>query len=178
MATKQHGDLDPKYDNYDYPTVSINNQTGHPGHTNPQENAAVHQLRQLLEQEGCKDRLDTLTLLRFLRARKFDVQLSKQMFLDTEKWRKEFKVDQLMKDFTYPEKEEVFKYYPQYYRKCIGLHTATAAWVMPRWTSPGKLRVLLQARQCHLGEQRNICCGLFLTFTYRQDRQGRPSRVY
>lgn len=39
----------------------------------------MHQLRMLLEQDGQKDRLDTLTLLRFLRARKFDVQLSKKM---------------------------------------------------------------------------------------------------
>jgi len=33
----------------------------------------------LLEQEGYKKNLDTLTMLRFLRARKFDVQLSKKM---------------------------------------------------------------------------------------------------
>ena len=39
----------------------------------------MHQLRMTLEQGGHKDRLDTLTLLRFLRARKFDVQLAKKM---------------------------------------------------------------------------------------------------
>jgi hypothetical protein len=33
----------------------------------------------MLEQEGYTERLDTLSLLRFLRARKFNVELSKQM---------------------------------------------------------------------------------------------------
>jgi hypothetical protein len=33
----------------------------------------------MLEAAGYKERLDTLTMLRFLRARKFQVELSKQM---------------------------------------------------------------------------------------------------
>lgn len=72
-------DLDPKYDHYDYPTTSPEAKPGHPGHTTKEQDAAVHQLRMLLEQEGFKERLDTLTMLRYLRARKFDVQLSKKM---------------------------------------------------------------------------------------------------
>jgi len=55
---------DPKYDNYDFPTVSANNQPGHPGHTTPEQDAHVHQLRTMLEQAGYTDRLDTLTLVR------------------------------------------------------------------------------------------------------------------
>ena len=72
-------ELDPKYDNYDYPTVAPTQQSGHPGHTTKEQQAAVHQLRMMLEQEGYKERLDTLTMLRFLRARKFNVELSKHM---------------------------------------------------------------------------------------------------
>lgn len=72
-------DLDPKYDHYDYPVTAPTSQTGHPGHTTKEQDAAVHQLRMMLEQQGYKDRLDTLTLLRFLRARKFNVDASKQM---------------------------------------------------------------------------------------------------
>ncbi|KAL9085978.1 MAG: hypothetical protein Q9165_007340 [Trypethelium subeluteriae] len=111
--------LDPKYDDYDFPTTSPNKQSGHPGHTTREQDAQVHQLRTMLEQEGYKDRLDTLTMLRFLRARKFNVQASKQMFVDCEKWRKEFGggVDQLVRNFDYTEKEKVFQYYPQYYHK-------------------------------------------------------------
>ena len=93
--------LDPKYDDYDYPTTSPNPQSGHPGHTTPEQDAHVHQLRTQLEQAGYRERLDTLSLvsvpandglgvwfpkadeiaaqLRFLRARKFNVELAKQM---------------------------------------------------------------------------------------------------
>jgi hypothetical protein len=39
------------------------------------------------------------------------------MFEESERWRKEFKVDELYRNFDYPEKEEVDKYYPQYYHK-------------------------------------------------------------
>ncbi len=74
-------DLDPKYDDYDYPVTAPETQSGHPGHTTKEQNAQVHQLRAMLEQAGYSDRLDTLTLLRFLRARKFDVELSKQMYV-------------------------------------------------------------------------------------------------
>lgn len=72
-------ELDPKYDQYDFPTTAPVAQSGHPGHTTKEQDAAVHQLRQKLEADGYKERLDTLTLLRFLRARKFNVDLSKQM---------------------------------------------------------------------------------------------------
>jgi len=61
--------------------------------------------------------LDTLTLLRFLRARKFNVDLSIQMFADSEKWREDFEVDSLVQNFQYVEKPKVFEYYPQYYHK-------------------------------------------------------------
>ncbi|KAF2858898.1 SEC14 cytosolic factor [Piedraia hortae CBS 480.64] len=112
-------ELDPKYDRYDYPTISATTQPGHPGHTTNEQDAAVHQLRSMLEQEGYKQRLDTLTLLRFLRARKFDVQATKKMFTECEKWRSEFGggVDQLVKTFDYKEKPQMFQYYPQYYHK-------------------------------------------------------------
>jgi hypothetical protein len=39
------------------------------------------------------------------------------MFEASEKWRKDFKVDELYDHFEYPEKEEVDKWYPQYYHK-------------------------------------------------------------
>lgn len=110
-------DLDPKYDDYDFPTTAPESQSGHPGHTTKEQDAQVHQLRAMLEQEGYTERLDTLTLLRFLRARKFNVELSKQMFIKNEQWRKEFGVDDLVRNFDYKEKPQVFQYYPQYYHK-------------------------------------------------------------
>ncbi|PYI07469.1 hypothetical protein BO78DRAFT_396335 [Aspergillus sclerotiicarbonarius CBS 121057] len=106
-----------KYDDYDFPTAAPEAQPGHPGHTTPEQDAKVEQLRSELEQLGYTERLDTLTLLRFLRARKFDVVAAKTMFVDTEKWRKDFGTDELVRTFEYNEKAQVFQYYPQYYHK-------------------------------------------------------------
>ena len=81
MAETQnaHTALDPKYDQYNFPTTAPEVKSGHPGHTTKEQDAAVHQLRMALEQAGYTDRLDTLTMLRFLRARKFNVEMTKQM---------------------------------------------------------------------------------------------------
>lgn len=62
-AENPHMELDPKYDNYDFPTTSPNKQSGHPGHTTPEQDAQVFQLRMMLEQAGYTERLDTLTLV-------------------------------------------------------------------------------------------------------------------
>jgi len=61
--------------------------------------------------------MDDASLLRFLRARKFDVPAAKAMLLSCEKWRKEFGVDDIVKNFDFTEKEQVDKYYPQFYHK-------------------------------------------------------------
>jgi hypothetical protein len=38
-------------------------------------------------------------------------------FTECEKWRKDFNVESILKDFVYVEKPKVFEYYPQYYHK-------------------------------------------------------------
>lgn len=103
---------DSKYDDYDYPTTAPEVKSGHPGHTTPEQDAQVFQLRTQLEQAGYTERLDTLSMvytrillqdffssfillkilapdsflplqqLRFLRARKFNVELAKTMLVN------------------------------------------------------------------------------------------------
>lgn len=38
-------------------------------------------------------------------------------FVNCEEWRKKFGTDDLPRTFEYPEKPDVFKFYPQYYHK-------------------------------------------------------------
>lgn len=56
-------ELDPKYDDYDFPTTTAEVRPGFPGHLTPGQQAQVHQLRLMLESEGYTQRLDTLTLV-------------------------------------------------------------------------------------------------------------------
>ncbi|KAF9040709.1 CRAL-TRIO domain-containing protein [Panaeolus papilionaceus] len=79
----------------------------------------LEKLKKELQEEGVFDekRMDDAMLLRFCRARKFDLVKTKEMLLNAEKWRKEFGVDDIVKNFDFKEKVEVDKYYPQYYHK-------------------------------------------------------------
>lgn len=79
---------------------------------------ALDTLKKELQDGGyfVEERMDDATLLKFLRARKFDVAKAKLMIVEAEKWRVEFEMDDIM-TFDYVEKAEVDKYYPQYYHK-------------------------------------------------------------
>lgn len=66
-----------------------------------------------------------------MRARKFDLPKAKIMFTDSEKWRKEFNVDELYRTFDYKEKEEVDKVYPQFYHKTDKVRRRRFSHVVP-----------------------------------------------
>ncbi|ODN98238.1 Sec14 cytosolic factor [Cryptococcus wingfieldii CBS 7118] len=105
--------------------------SGHPGHLNEAQQTALTQFRENLTKDALipadkdtvvqtlgYDRFDDQTLLRFLRARKFDLVRAQAMWADNEKWRKEFGADEIAANgFDYPEGREVTKYYPQFYHK-------------------------------------------------------------
>ncbi|EDO14505.1 hypothetical protein Kpol_257p2 [Vanderwaltozyma polyspora DSM 70294] len=101
-----------------YPqTCAPGSISGTPGNLNDAQSKALAEMRKILTSKGYTLRLDDSTLLRFLRARKFDVNLALEMFEQCEKWRKEFGTDTILTDFHYDEKPLVAKYYPQYYHK-------------------------------------------------------------
>lgn len=82
-----------------------------------EQQSTLEEFRAKLEAAGYKDRLDDATLLRFLRARKFDIPKATQMFEACEKWRAEFGTNTILTDFHYVEKSKVAQYYPQFYHK-------------------------------------------------------------
>ncbi|KAH9927860.1 CRAL-TRIO domain-containing protein [Amylocystis lapponica] len=98
--------------NYKPPPGRLGNLTVSQQHT-------LEKFRQELQDEGIfvPERMDDAALLRFLRARRFDLAKAKQMLIACEQWRKDFKVDEIVNNFDFKEKAEVDKYYPQYYHK-------------------------------------------------------------
>ncbi|KAJ9477364.1 SEC14 cytosolic factor [Pseudozyma hubeiensis] len=92
---------------------------GRPGNLDASQQQALDTFRTTIQQKGIfvPERHDDACLCRFLRARKWDQAATEAMFTECEKWRTEFKVEELYHSFEYPEKEKVDQYYPQYYHK-------------------------------------------------------------
>ncbi|KAJ4805818.1 Sec14p-like phosphatidylinositol transfer family protein [Rhynchospora pubera] len=83
----------------------------------PKEEEVVQSIRDQLLLEGkLPEKYDDYhTLLRFLRMRAFNVPKAKEMFLNMVKWREDFGVDAIVKDFRFEELETVKRCYPQGY---------------------------------------------------------------
>ncbi|KAI3404887.1 SEC14 [Candida oxycetoniae] len=101
-----------------YPQITApTDQTGFTSNLTEQQIQDIIQLRKELVELGYTHRIDDANLLRFLRARKFDLALAKEMFIACEDWREKFGTNTILKDFVYEEKPIVAKMYPTYYHK-------------------------------------------------------------
>ncbi|KAK2969442.1 hypothetical protein RJ640_012842 [Escallonia rubra] len=84
------------------------------GAHDPKDEQLVQSFREMLFLEGHfpGKQNDYHTLLRFLRRRDFDLTKAKESYLEFLKWREEFDVDAIAKEFKFEEYEEVKRCYP------------------------------------------------------------------
>ncbi|KAF9297424.1 cytosolic factor, phosphatidylinositol/phosphatidylcholine transfer protein [Linnemannia elongata] len=90
---------------------------GRVGNLTAEQQHALDEFKDLIKAEGIfvPERHDDHYILRFLRARKFNIPNTHKMFVDCENWRKELQVDTLIDTFVFEEEEAVRNCYPRYY---------------------------------------------------------------
>ncbi|TDL23192.1 CRAL/TRIO domain-containing protein [Rickenella mellea] len=95
---------------------------GHLGQLTPAQESALQTFKSNLESahlytpgtEDAKPSHDDVTLIRFLRARRFDPAKAQKQFSDTAKWRQQHDVDNMFANFNTEELDQSRCYYPRW----------------------------------------------------------------
>ncbi|ESK91262.1 phosphatidylinositol transporter [Moniliophthora roreri MCA 2997] len=95
---------------------------GHSGHLTASQEKDLLEFKESLSKAGLysagqgerKASHDDATLLRFLRARRWDVPKAQKQFVDTQEWRKKHDVDNLFATFDAEEFEDAKRFYPRW----------------------------------------------------------------
>jgi hypothetical protein len=92
---------------------------GRIGTLTPEQEKALSEFKSQLTARALfnAERHDDHLLCRFLRARKFDLVKTMEMFSNCERWRQEKKVDEIYETFTFDEHAAVQALYPRYYHQ-------------------------------------------------------------
>ncbi|EPS98610.1 hypothetical protein FOMPIDRAFT_1126018 [Fomitopsis schrenkii] len=103
-------------------TIHLDVLSGHLGHLSPDQERAFASLKDILHNahlyspstDTAPASHDDPTVLRFLRARRFDPQKALKQFQDAELWRKKHRVDWLYATFDPIELEDSRRFYPRW----------------------------------------------------------------
>ena len=93
--------------------------SGTMGDLSPEQEKALTEFKHQLTEKQLFDaaRHDDHLLLRFLRARKFDLHKTMEMFTNYLNWRREKNVDDIYENFKFEEYDKVHAIYPRFYHK-------------------------------------------------------------
>lgn len=90
----------------------------HPEDLMQLQQETLNRFRVILTEEGLiRKRDDDNSLLRFLRARAFNIAKAKAMFEAMLEWRKEIGADTIKETFQFPERDAIKELYPHFHHK-------------------------------------------------------------
>lgn len=101
------------------PPIAMPEGSGRVGSLTPEQAQALSEVKVRLQQAELfnEERHDDHFLLRFLRARKFNLDNAFVMLKNFEEWRKEWEVDRLVNEFELPNADKIRELYPRFYHQ-------------------------------------------------------------
>ncbi|KAH7427266.1 hypothetical protein KP509_10G036700 [Ceratopteris richardii] len=89
-----------------------------PGKLSPSQEDTLQSFREFLQDQGLlRKNVADADLLRFLRARSFDIAKAKCMYEAMLEWRKDVGADNIIETFQFPERRRVKELYPHFHHK-------------------------------------------------------------